>query len=292
MRNAFGKAMQDIDDGSSGPAQEEARKRYQGYNAELQKRAEVVSTLITSGKLVDAAKEINALAKAVRYVGNFGKEFMVLGNKIQSFVEEKAADDERITNTNLIKINTSFEELVSKTEAGIHAAVNASANEPEIDPARQLQRFDATKTQLVKELMDVGYVVAKAPVIVVTTPFLRADVVKQYFNAELFQGYVILKGQMVIGVTPDGAARLGNKAPTKKAQKLGTGIYDKALNEILSTLNDKYKSAKYVVAGTSHERFRAAWIWVMRDKDLNLLRTCTSSGNLKIDKWDLSFSGV
>ena len=298
MRTAFAKVISppSVEEAASsedaGPVQEEARKRFQGYRTELEKRADVVTALIGSGKLLEAAKEINALSKAVRYVGNAGKEFMILGNKLTSFVEEKAADGVPITNTNLVRIHSSFTDLVEKTESGIQTAERASVIEDEIDPSRQLQRFEATKTQLLKTLMEEGYVVAKAPVIIVTTPFLRADLVKQYFNAETFQGYVILKNQVVIGVSPDFIKAYTSKKVTKKDKKHGIGYSDQALNHVLDVLREKQKSARYVIAGAPHERFRTAWLWVMPDKDLNLLRTCTSSGSLRIDKWDLSFSGV
>jgi hypothetical protein len=188
-----------------------------------------------------------------------------------------------------------------------------------------LDKHSDSEAALKSELLKKGYVFTKAPVVVIATPFFNpAELRRNGFNVDAFEGYFILKDQYVAGVTNEYAAqRIADAAVagssgkenalglTKdqakkflkeerdaKTQKKIKDAELHVLDDLVDTIKGKYAAQRFQDLGPKFGWYNARWCWLVPSGQVTLLSRSTvagsSGGHLKVKNVSFPFyrSGV
>lgn len=132
-----------------------------------------------------------------------------------------------------------------------------------------------------KRLLDIrkkDFVVARAPVIPVSSPALIPETLKSAgFSVERIRYYAVLQKQLVIGLSSHYMAENRGKKP----QDL--------LNPILEHLRRQIGQSVAVVSG-SVKWDQGLWFWVMPQREYARLRSTVRGDSLKITNWGFAFA--
>lgn len=298
--------------------------RHRMLGSLLDMKAPEVRELILSRKFGAARTAIIPLMAAFQKVGPketvnsprslAAQRMLRFVNKVQSYVEVHAADNKRISNKSLNSMAMAFDmvvdqarQVLSETETVPDHVEDArdrrttSAYEPEnIDEVRiKLANFDASRDEVRRDVSKYGYTLKKVPILFNSEPFLDMVKVKRYFNADSFEGWPVLKQQIVLGMTSHYIKKKGVKFLTQKQRTLqlrdpknpSLGWAGPLFLEMIEALNEKYPGKKYIAVAGVHVWDHASWMWVMPAKEYNLLRSCSAApSTLRVKAWSLAFS--
>lgn len=145
--------------------------------------------------------------------------------------------------------------------------------------------LDSIKRKLINQPYFVGY----TSVLPVVTPFLSMQALTDSgFQAELYHGYTILKKQFVAGLSTD---YIRKRLESESDRKLTA---DDVYNEFIDLIKAKHRGLNLVSLGNTVSVENCAFTWLMPDRQLRVLRTCTSAGrgskNLNIKSWGFPFT--
>lgn len=160
----------------------------------------------------------------------------------------------------------------------------------QLDPVKDLpglnnlSDYDSDANEIQVKLNKSGVFVGHAPVLPMASPPLSQEALKKNaFLAEDFNGYPILKKQLVVGFSNEYVQQHISKSMKREA----------VLEELVNIVKAKYKSLKLVQVGPAAGWYGATWFWLVPDRDLGLLRKSTISGpgstSLKVSKWSFPF---
>jgi hypothetical protein len=179
-----------------------------------------------------------------------------------------------------------------KDELSLHDALDKSGN--------ALSKYEKSRDQIEKAILDTGFVVTYAPVMPISTPILDvARLTSNGFKSETFAGYPILHNQFVVGVSMDRIFQEVDEMLGTELKKVGKtptedqrqAVYD----NILDSVKSRFPSQRLRPVGAPYHWYNAVWFWMLPESHYKLLKSCTISAttveSLNLKKWSFPFRG-
>jgi hypothetical protein len=284
----------------------------------LESKATLVAGLLSDREFKAAKPHMQELARTFdrfdrdefrkREGLGIGTRFLHFQNAIQSHVELRASEgkrpSERSVNEMVLAVKRIADQSVELLEAHAKKMKVTSAEDDEEEdkpadttwtglPEFELRKFNEKREDILRALHRHGYLLTKAPVALVTHPAIQLEKAKKFFNIEALDGYPILHDQVVIGL--DGSyikTFMAKRAESKEFNKV-----QDVFNHFADLVKEKYASKNYTVVGRSALWPRTgvqkvSWLWLMPQRDFNLLRSCSFGSGLVIKNWGLAFSEI
>jgi len=248
---------------------------------------------------------------------SLGMRFLRYANNVQSFIENATVEGHQVVPKELYVMQGAFSRICEHVEKFLAEAdvtpedqaparITGAAPELDLDEVKkQLTQFDAKRHDLEKDIIKFGYSMRKVPVVLDAEPMLRRAELSKYFNCGTFEGYTILRDQIVMGMSSNLIDRQSNPdydnpndAP-RKGRLVNRHKFSSAevFKQMLDSLNAKYPGGRYIVIGQPKAWLgrdaleKTSWVWVMTSKDFDLLRRCSlSPGVLRVKSWQMAFS--
>lgn len=179
-----------------------------------------------------------------------------------------------------------------KDELSINDMLDKSGN--------ALSKYEKSRDQIEKTMLDSGFVVTYAPVLPISTPILDVSRLNSNgFKSETFAGYPIIHDQFIVGISMDRifqevddmlGVRLKDtgKTPTEEQRQ---EVYDNLLDSVKS----KFSRQRLRPVGAPYHWYNAIWFWMLPESHYKLLKSCTISAatveSLHLKKWSFPFRG-
>lgn len=293
------------------------------------KRSQIEAALL-EGNFVEVMNHITPLAQAFRTVGprevtanasrksSLGMRFLRYANNVQSFIENAQAEGQQVVPKERYVMQGAFSRIciiaedflskvaVTEDDYSERSSGNEAEEKLNLDEVRkQLTQYDAKRHDLEKDIIKFGYSMRKVPLVLDAEPMLRRAELSKYFNCGTFEGYTVLREQIVMGMSSTLIDKQSNPdyerpsdAP-RKGRLVNRHKFSSAdvFKQMLDSLNAKHANGRYIVVGQpkawlSRDALeKTSWVWVMTSKDFDLLRRCSvSPGTLRIKSWQMAFS--
>lgn len=149
---------------------------------------------------------------------------------------------------------------------------------------------------------DKAYVVGRAPVVVVTNagnvqrkgqaaPFVNHEtLVRQGFKVDVLDGYAVIHGQLVIGISRKKKEDLEEEEGAKKKRKPNPMDPLEMARVVAKHLQQVTKKNLEFVITASFSYNGATWFWVMPQAELNQFSKAFPGGRVKLQTWGFAFN--
>lgn len=262
---------------------------------------ELVQTMFNSIK--QSKPDIARVRKQVENLGKYARDLrdslVVLFNTFTSLVDEVAADD--ITpaeaKTQLQKVAQKF--LVAVADLTEEKSRSDTSFETRQLLNRQfLNRTVEARSQIQQALIKAGVFVGYAPIIPITQPNLMVDALtKKGIKARMYEGYPLLEKQLIAGITMERQGKVVD--PTKSipnqkriSEKKRVEKNNMNFEAFVESVKAKFPTMKLVVVGPVNSWWSATWVWLVPEKEFDILRKATFGGGaFKVMKWGFAFTG-
>jgi hypothetical protein len=243
----------------------------------------VVANLLLSYSKKTGSKEAKAILTKMINRATSIKE-MIQFDKVEGIDTEEAV---KAYSRGMEKVRASYEKIIALAEVAGMTIEEANLKDAYFDTPD-----DPAVTKLRREVMAKGIAQGYVDIACVMSTPINRSLVQENFNAEFQGSYLILKRQLVVGMTSDYARKVLHRQGESKEEDwhdihLPTGYLKEQILELGNTVS-KRSGNRYQVMDETTTWSQASWSLLLLKSDLNVLAKA-GGGRFKLTGWSFAY---